>query len=233
MRLHDEDDEPTFFQRHRVAVIAGIVVLGGIAAYFVFTQKPAPKKKASTSIVAIMPPLPPPPPPPTPPPTPPPPQEKPPENIKQPEFQPEEKPVDEPPKPKEAEEPPPLGTNIKGDGANSFGLAAGGGNGMIGGTGKGGGGGSKWGSYAAGVQSRVVDALRTHRRTRSASLNLKVRIWVDPGGRVTRAVLGGTSGDAATDKAITEEILNGLQLNAPPDGMPMPIVMRISAKRPN
>lgn len=107
---------------------------------------------------------------------------------------------------------------------------------MIGGTGtgKGGGGGSKFGAYASQVQMRVVDALRTHKKTRAATLNLKVRVWADASGRITRATLSGSSGNADVDRAIRDEILTGLQLQAPPPaGMPMPIVMRISATRPN
>lgn len=128
-----------------------------------------------------------------------------------------------------------MGTNIQGDGPDSFGLAKGGGGGLIGGrgTGKGGGGGSKFGAYAGQVQSRVVDALRNHKKTRSAALNVKVRVWADSTGRITRATLSGTSGDAAVDRAIRDEILTGLQLSSPPpEGMPMPIVMRLSATRP-
>jgi TonB family protein len=106
---------------------------------------------------------------------------------------------------------------------------------MIGGTGKGGAGGnSKWGWYAGQVQSRVVSALRNNKRTRAAGMDLKVRIWADASGRVTRATLAGSSGDAAVDRAIKDEILTGLQLDqAPPEGMPMPIVMHIAARRPN
>jgi TonB family protein len=107
---------------------------------------------------------------------------------------------------------------------------------MIGGrgTGKGGGGGSKYGLYSGQVQSRVVDALRNHKKTRAAALNVKVRIWLDATGRVTRATVSGTSGKPDVDAAIRDEILTGLQLqNPPPEGMPMPIVMRLSATRPN
>ena len=94
--------------------------------------------------------------------------------------------------------------------------------------------GSKFGAYASQVQSRVVDSLRNHKKTRSAAMNLKVRVWADSTGRITRATLSGTSGDATVDRAIRDEVLTGLQLQAPPpEGMPMPIVMRLSATRPN
>ncbi len=65
-------------------------------------------------------------------------------------------------------------------------------------------------------------------------MNVTARIWLDATGRITRATLAGSTGDPATDTAIRQEILTGLQLQAPPpDGMPMPIVMRLKATRPN
>jgi TonB family protein len=127
-----------------------------------------------------------------------------------------------------------MGTSIEGNGPDAFGLAKGGGGGIIGGKGSGGKKGSKYGAYASQVQSGVVQALRSHKKTRAASLNITARIWLDASGRVTRATLSGSSGDPATDAAIRNEILTGLQLQAPPpDGMPMPIVMRLKATRPN
>ena len=108
---------------------------------------------------------------------------------------------------------------------------------MIGGTGIGNGAGSgrsKYGWYAGQVQTVVTQALQRHKKTRAAALSLKVRIWVDTSGCVTRVALSGSSGDPAVDRALQNEILNGLQLQqAPPEGMPMPIVMRIAAKRPH
>jgi TonB family protein len=65
-------------------------------------------------------------------------------------------------------------------------------------------------------------------------MTVTVRVWVDSAGRVTRAILAGSSGRAELDSALKNEVLAGLQLQSPPpEGMPMPIVMRISAKRPN
>lgn len=223
----DEDDEElTFFQKYRIKMIVGGLVVAGTVAFFVASTKEAPKKRTMVSMVHIIPPLPPPPPPP-------PPKERPPEpeKIKEEKFVPEEA----KPEPVADPAPAPMGTNIQGDGPDAFGLAKGGGGGMIGGSGRGkGGAGSKFGTYAGQVQSRVVEALRNHKKTRSAALTVKVRVWADSTGRITRATIGGTSGDAKVDSAIRDEILTGLQLQSPPpEGMPMPIVMRISATRPN
>ncbi len=230
-----DDDDPGFFQKFRVPIIVGGLVVVAVAGWFLFFSKgEKPKKKSSSvSMVTLMPP-PPPPPPPTPPPTPPPPQPEEEQPETKQEFVEETKP-DAAPEPESPPDEAPLGTNIEGNGPDSFGLAKGGGGGMIGGTGKGkGGGGSKYGLYAGQVQARVVEALKSHKKTRSAALNVKVRVWADSTGRITRATISGTSGDAAVDRAVRDEILTGLQLqNPPPEGMPMPIVMRITATRPN
>ncbi len=61
-----------------------------------------------------------------------------------------------------------------------------------------------------------------------------MRVWADGTGRIVKATLAGSTGRADLDRALQNEILTGLQLeSAPPEGMPMPIVMRISARRPN
>jgi hypothetical protein len=108
-----------------------------------------------------------------------------------------------------------------------------------GGGGKGGrgfgGGGGKWGWYAGQVQARINDALRSNKRTRTASIPaLQVRIWPDGSGRVTRAQLVGSTGDAGIDSALQNEVLGRLQLTEPPpQGMPTPIILKLAARRPN
>lgn len=147
----------------------------------------------------------------------------------------EEEPKPEPPQP--ADDPPPdLGTNIQGNGpADGFGLS--GNRGTGGGTGKGLGGSgtkssSRWGWYAAKVQSSIGDALRRNPRTREAIINSKVRVWPDSTGRITRAKLETSTGDAAMDASIIQT-LTGIQLSeAPPADLPSPILLRLAARRP-
>lgn len=124
---------------------------------------------------------------------------------------------------------PPLGTGIKGDGPDSFGLSGKAGNGRIGGTA---GNGSKWGWYANQVQGQVVGAMQRNRKTRAAKLNVTVKVWPDNNGHVLRAQMAGSTGDPSLDSAIRDEVLNGLQLQPPPPGMPMPITLRLAARRP-
>jgi TonB family protein len=109
----------------------------------------------------------------------------------------------------------------------------GGGKGRIGNTGKRGSG-SKFGWYAAKVQSTIREALARNSSTRTATFSsLTVKVWADANGRITRAQLVGSSGNPAVDQAIRNSVLNGLQLpQGPPADMPMPIHLRISARKP-
>lgn len=228
---YDEDEQtPTFLERHRLALsLVALVVIGlGGATLVKKLSAGAGSSRKGPEMVSVR--LPPPAP------TPPPPAATPPpaQEVKQEQKMVEQSPVDEhEEKPKD--EPPPsaaISTGIKGDGnADGFGVGGGNGNGMIGG-----GAGrqhSKWGWYAGIVQSGISDVLRRNPKLRSASLNLKVRIWSDTTGRVTRAKISGDSSDPKTEQAI-QDALMGVQLKeAPPVGMPQPIVMRVIAKRPN
>ena len=218
----DFDDEPqqtpqNFFKRFRIAIIVVAVVITGIFVVAKLASSGGSSRHETLTLVSIAPP-PPPPPVLTPPPAPPQEQQK----IEEPMIK-EEAPKEAPPK-----DEPPLGTGIKGPGGDNFGLGSGTGNGRIGG----GGDGSKWGWYASQVQSRIQQALQQHRKTRVASMSINVRIWPDPNGRISRAQLAGSTGDPSLDSALRDEVLSGLQLPEPPTGMPAPITLRVTAKRP-
>jgi periplasmic protein TonB len=97
------------------------------------------------------------------------------------------------------------------------------------------GGNARFGSYAAQVQSGIKEALLRNSKTRTASISgVRIRIWVDSTGRVTRAQLVDSTGNPSLDSAITDNALTGLQLKEPPPSdMPMPIVLRVSTHRPS
>ena len=224
----NNSDEPGFIRSHPIAVGVGAILLIAVIVIAVKLGSKGSsggKQQAPMRMVSLAMPTPYPTPPPPPPPPTPPPEEK---MLEQtPVDDKEEKPE---PKPQEA---PSLGTNIKGDGPPD-GFGVGGNSGSIGGNGSGKhGSGSKFGWYAGQVQSRVSEALRNNRKTRTATMSIQVRIWPDSTGRVTRATVVGTTGDKALDSAIQNEVLTGLQLQEPPpQGMPTPIVMRLTARRP-
>jgi TonB family protein len=128
-----------------------------------------------------------------------------------------------------------LGTGIVGNGpADAFGLGRRdtgifSGQGGAGGKGTG----NKYGSYFSQVKEALSDALRQNPLTRSASFNIKLRIWADITGRITRAKLVESTGDAAIDEAIKTAVLIGRQLPDTPDGMATPIELHLTARRPN
>jgi TonB family protein len=65
-------------------------------------------------------------------------------------------------------------------------------------------------------------------------MSVNVRVWADPNGRISRAQLAGSTGDPSLDNALRDEVLTGLQLpEPPPAGMPAPITLRVTAKRPH
>lgn len=228
-----------FLRSHGFPLAAGTVAVGGLAvaiAIFLADDRQPPIRKApDLTVVTLV----------EPPPPPPPPEVVEPEMVEQPEVvEPEieheeiteepPEPSDEPPAEVASDEPPlgPLGLDAVAEGpGDAFNLAGRpGGNGLLGG---GGGGGSRWGWYAYIVQQQLEQALRAHRRTRTARTQIEIRLWADESGRVTRVVLNPSTGNSAIDDAIKNEILAGLQLREPPPlDMPMPIVARVTARRP-
>ena len=218
---NDEYEEGSFLRRNRLGVIIALIFLA-VCALVVFTMLHAagnPSRRASDLVMIRLPP----PPPQTPPP--PTPEQKMRDEHEEKINVPEEKPKDIPEKPPDE---PPIGTNIKGDGrGDSFGLSGSAGNGF------GGGGGSRFDWYAGQVQRRIADALRNNSKTREASLSVKVRVWADATGRISRAELVGSTGDPALDQTLRDQVLTGLQVSeGPPDGMPMPVLLRLTARRP-
>lgn len=217
--------------------VVSAVVLLLCGAVWALSQGSGAKRSgpAKEEIMTIT--LPPPPPPPPPPRVePPPPKDEPPppeeeEMIMQEEVMDDEQPPEDAPPELPSED---LSTGITGGSGPDMGLTRGGGNGRIGGGSQRSGGGSKFGWYAAKVQSTIAGALRNNSSTRSASFSsLTVRIWADSTGRITRVQLVGSSGNPAVDQAIRNNALAGLRLSQPPpDGMPMPINLRIQARRP-
>jgi len=220
---------------NRPSVIAGtcgLVLAASLLTLFLSQDdKPPPRRVHEFTIVNVVPPPPPPPPPP-------PAQQPPPEQemVKQPEMvEPEireeakvEEPNEAPPDPNDAPPESPLGPGLElpvSPGASPYAAGPGGRGG--------GGGGSRWGWYASIVQQQIESALRSNAKTRNAVMRVQLRLWADSTGRVTRIQLVSSTGDPEVDAAIRNEALAGLMLREPPPkDMPMPLVARITARRP-
>jgi periplasmic protein TonB len=217
------------------AVLAAIALLFAGATYLFLggDDLPPPRQVREITVVNITPP---------PPPPPPPPQQMPEQKmIEQPKMaepeikqdKPVEKPKDEPAKDAKNDEPPgPLALDAKAVGPGDlFNLAGKPGGSLYGG---GGGGGSRWGWYASIVQTQIEAALRANSRTRLAVLQLQVRLWADGTGRINRVQLVSSTGDAELDQIIRDDVLGSLTLREPPPkDMPMPMVTRVTARRPS
>jgi TonB family protein len=219
MSHEQQYDEPGLLQRYGFVIGIGAVVAGVAALVLLHHSNGAPSRVIKPPDVVMVRPLPQQP-------TPPPPE--PPKQVVEkmieqtPMDRMEEKPDDAP---KDA---PAISTNVTGSGSDAFGLSGGGG-----GRGGGGGGGphSRFGWYAGQVQQMVQEALSRNRVLGQAEFTERVKIWADATGRVIRIKLEQSTGSAAIDQAISDA-LEGLQLREPPPGdMPMPILMRIAARR--
>jgi periplasmic protein TonB len=211
-----------------------IVMLFGAGGYWFLggDDLPPPRQVREITIVNI---TPPPPPPPPPPPSPPEPKMVEQPKMAEPEFKeekPVDKPKDEPAKEARNEDPPgPLSLDAKATGPGDlFNLG-----GKPGGSpyGGGGGGGSRWGWYASIVQAQIESALHANSKTRRAVMQVQIRLWADGSGHVNRVQLVSSTGDAELDAVIRNEVLGGLTLREPPPrDMPMPMVTRVTARRP-
>jgi periplasmic protein TonB len=149
------------------------------------------------------------------------------------EDKPLEKPKDEPVKDAKNDQPPgPLSLDAKPTGPGDlFNLG-----GKPGGSpyGGGGGGGSRWGWYASIVTGQLEAALRENPRTRNSVMQIQVSIWADSSGRINRVQLGSSTGDAELDGIIRNQVLGSVVLREPPPkDMPMPVVTRVTARRPS
>jgi periplasmic protein TonB len=218
--------------RYGAALVVIVILFGGLAALFIrHDDMPSPRQVRELAIVNIVPP-----------PPPPPPSQQMPEQkmIEQPkmaeqefrEDKPLDKPKDEPLKDAKNDEPPgPLSLDAKAVGPGDlFNLGGKPGGNPYGG----GGGGSRWGWYASIVQSQIEAALRANGRTRNAVMQVQIRLWADGFGHVNRVQLVSSTGDAELDATIRNDVLGSLMLREPPPkDMPMPMVARVTARRPS
>lgn len=210
-------EEGSFLKRNWLAMLVGAAVLiGGTKAAIALSSKGGVNTKKSDPVSMVM--LTPPPPVVLPPP--PPPQME--EEMQEVE---EEKQEEAP-----AEDTGPSTAVVSNGPADAFGLKAKGGQKrvLLGPKSTA----STWTPYARGAAGRIAEAMRRHDRLKHSNMVITARIWIDSTGRVTRATTTST-GDAALDAALRNEILSGMQLSGPPpEGMKMPVNLKLSARRP-
>ena len=183
----------------------------------------APHKKQITTIKLL---------PDTPPPPPPPPPKEPPKE--QPKEQPKEAP--KAPEPKPAETPP--AENLKmegpaGDGPSPFAAGAVS-NDYKGGDVKtiGSDGGLKFNWYAGLVKSEIEQALQKNKQLTEGQYKLVVTVWVKPNGDIEKLEVVQSDANPEIEQTV-KSALNAMPSirEAPPEGMPQPIKLRITARK--
>lgn len=215
-------------------VVLGLLALAaaGYGIWSLTNQTLGKAKKAPPSTTALL--LPPPPPPPLPPP-----QEKPPEPTEVIKPVPTEVPTPVPEKTPEADAAPAaVSIDAAPTGAgDSFGLQGGGPGGMGGagatGTGRGPAGGGVFsdGIYgrnlSSALQQRIQDEDAVNRQVFSAEFS----VWVDARGRVTRAELVRSSGNAKRDEKLVAVLQSVADLDAPPASIRFPARVTVRGRR--
>ena len=201
-----------------------VLVVGGVIYMMMhFLQNTAKPKKAVQEITLLQPP---------PPPPPPPPEVQPPE----PEIQEEVKIDEQEPLPDElpetpTDEAPPgeqLGLDAEGGaGSDGFGLLGNkGGRSLLGG-----GGGGKFAWYAGILQQDLGSKLNELEQMRKAKYSIRVKLWIDGGGKIERFELMGSTGNRQVDETLKVALADlGQVREAPPQDMPQPIRVRISSR---
>lgn len=161
-----------------------------------------------------------------PPPPPPPPKEE-----KKPEPPKENKDVKiEPPKeaPQPAQNEPLKMEGAAGDGDSAFGAGTVGreyAGGNIGATG------AAQGMYAGRLQRHLQEQLSRNRKLKESDYRVTVRVWLRRDGSVEKADLAQSTGNSGLDELLREALLQVAAMReAPPDNMPQPIRIRITAR---
>ncbi len=84
------------------------------------------------------------------------------------------------------------------------------------------------------MTTQIQSALESNPKTRRAAMQVQIRLWADSTGRISRIQLVSSTGDAEVDAAIRNDVFNGMMLREPPPkDMPMPVVTRVTARRPS
>ncbi len=221
----------------------GLLVLAVLGVRWIAGSRaegPPPRKVMQFAVVSVQPaPQPKPPPPPQP--------VTPPKEIDPPqpnrvEIHPTDIPPPDAPRPPDAPGGGRLALAAEGDGpGDAFNLAGNpGGRGLLSGSGLGDGTGdglgqgdasARYGWYFAKIQADLEDALRRTKQLSNASTRVELRVWWDDDGRISRVQLVRSTGVAKLDEAVQSVV--GLKLKQPPPrDVPMPLILRLTARRP-
>jgi len=217
----DESQSIIWLKRVAIALIV-LLVLGGIGYGLKKMMTGGSTQKKQVTMIKLIPD--------TPPPPPPPPKEPPKEQVKE---QPKEIKIEQP---KPAETPPAEQLKMEGpagDGPSAF--AAGPvSNDYKGGEVKtiGSDGGAKYNWYAGVLKSQIQDALEKDKKLKVGQYKLIVSVWLKPNGEIEKLEVAQSDTSSEIEQAVKAALDNMPAMReAPPEGMPQPIKLRISARK--
>lgn len=211
------------------AIMAGVALLALVAVFLLvkglMTDTSSSKKRKTVQISILKPPPPPPPPKP---------------EVKPPEIKKEEVKIEQPkPQDPQQSKEPPAGEALKMDTAGTgpgdgFGIQAGkgkdittiGGGGPAGGSTR-----AQYAFYVNIIKRHFDEELAKNRKLRAGDYRVVVSVWLARDGRIQRYELGGSSGNADTDEMLKTALAGMLPLpEPPPEAMPQPVRLRITAR---
>lgn len=198
-------------------LVIGILVAIGLVVMSLMSGKKA--KKATVHQVALLRPPPPPPPP------------KPPEKPPEPEVKKEEVKIEDKQPPKETESDQPEGKSL---GVDAEGGAGGDGFGLVGN--KGGrdllaGGKGAFAFYTNTLQRYLHEELSRNKALRTGDYRVVVKLWLGKDGSIQRFELVGTTGNPEVDDILKNALSQARPMReAPPENMPQPVKVRITAR---
>ena len=201
-----------------VAIVLGLSLIGLIGWGIKSLMGGKSDKPRKAPVVTLLPDKPPPPPPP-------------PKEEKKPEPKEEKKDVKiEQPKeaPQPAQNEPLKMEGAAGDGESAFGAGTVGREytgGTVGATGM------QQGLYAGRLQRHLQDQLSRNRKLKESDYRVSLRVWLRRDGSVEKAELAQSTGNEALDELLKETLLQVTAMReAPPENMPQPIRIRITAR---
>ncbi len=223
----DDESQESSLTAWLKRILIGLVVLailGGIGYGIQSLMSGGAQQKKQVTTIKLIPD--------TPPPPPPPPPKEPPKEQPKPDA-PKEIKVEQP---KPAETPPAEQLKMEGpagDGPSAFAAGAVS-NDYKGGDVKtiGSDGGAKFNWYAGILKNQIQDALEKDSKLKESQYKLIVSVWLKPNGDIERLEWSGSETEPAIQQGVKAALDNMPAMrDAPPEGMPQPIRLRITARK--
>jgi len=219
MTMQNQNPPPRRWLKIAVLAVLGVALLGLIGWGVMSLMGGKSGKPRKPPVVTLLPDKPPPPPPP-------PKEEKKPEPPKENPKDVKVEPLKEAPQPAQNE--PLKMEGAAGDGDSAFGSGTVGREytgGNIGATG------AVQGMYAGRLQRHLQEQLSRNRKLKESDYRVTVRVWLRRDGSVEKADLAQSTGNSTLDEVLREALLQVAAMReAPPENMPQPIRIRVTAR---